>query len=240
MQYSLISVWLITTSQLAAMDTAQQKLGTAEEIRNTPRADPSLELLAIETTGSFTASQSVYERLEKDIAAARPILKEIRPSLAEITYRGHDDGKTLLFGADDDETFKQMVSGEYEAWQDLNDWYGVENKREIFRGLILSVRFKGIYNMKQLADIYSKLPGVKYAELDGMIGGGSTIKVKMDGDTWFYTFVENWGDCPAGCINSEEFYVTSTAPGAVRYTGSQRTRGEDSYGQEGGMGIQLA
>jgi len=133
--------------KLAAMDTVKQKLGTAEEIRNTPRADLSLVLLAIDITGSFTAWQSVYERLEKDIAAARPILKAIRPSLAEITYRRY--------------------------------W----------------------------------------------IGGGNTIKVKMDGDTWFYTFVEKWGDCPAGCIYSEEFYVTSTAPGAVRYAGSERTRG---------------
>ena len=68
--------------------------------------------------------------------------KEIRPSLAEISYKGNDDGKTLICGAKDDATFKQMVAGEYEAWKELNAWYGVEEVQELYREHLV-VRFKG-------------------------------------------------------------------------------------------------
>ena len=171
---------LLQQDKLAAgleneMGIAQQKLGTAEEIRNTPRVDPSLELLAIDTTGSFTASSSVYERLEKDIAAARPILNSEDQWLCDYTMnwnyartenrftkhnRFKNAGKTLVFYPDDFETYLQIYSGENEAWNDLNDWYGAEHIRGDWRNGRVIVRFKDCYNKKKLADIYSKLPGV--------------------------------------------------------------------------------
>lgn len=77
---------------------------------------------------------------------------------------------------------------------------GVRLDRRPFSGEIVPV-FAGVPNVPVLADRYQPLAEVAYAGPPLLIGGGgSSIQVRIRGDTVDLHLGRGWGDCPAGCI----------------------------------------
>ena len=186
---------------------------TPAEILATPRANPNLEALAISMTNTLTAPQSVYDRLVTDIAAIQAEMTTIAPSVATINYRPEDDGTSLNIGFDA-ATEAAVIAGTYTDWDCPNQWYEAQSMSH------LRIIFEGVYNMPLLASEYATLPGMQYAERNGMFGGGPTICGTIDGDTWHILMVNGYGDCPSGCINRDYYYFTTTSGTAPSYIGS--------------------
>ena len=95
---------------------------------------------------------------------------------------------------------------EYDAWDVLNETYGVTNiRRSGDSGVILY--FSEAYHPSFLQEQYKELPNLQmiFPSLSG--GDSPNIYPRMVGDTITYLFRNAWGDCPAGCTNSEYWYI---------------------------------
>lgn len=186
-----------------------QPVGTADELALTPRADPNLELLALEKLEpeSLVVSQSTYDRVASDVAAIR----RMEPSLVEVGYRPASDGRTLQLewstaasAAFDD--------GQYTAWSCLNDAYGLKDFRTLPSGIELVL--EGTYDIDRVFELYRQLPGVTGGT--PYLGGsdGPTICVTRVGDAYDYVFDDTGGDC-AACEQHVGYLFQSSAAGQV-------------------------
>lgn len=186
-----------------------QPIGTAEELALTPRADPNLELLALEKLEpeSLVVSQPTYDRVASDVAAIR----RMEPSLVEVGYRAASDGRTLQLewstaasAAFDD--------GQYTAWSCLNDAYGLKDFRTLPSGIELVL--KGTYDIDRVFELYRQLPEVTGGT--PYLGGsdGPTICVTRAGDSYDYVFDDTGGNC-AVCEQHVGYHFQSTAAGQV-------------------------
>lgn len=181
---------------------------TAAEIAATPRARPELEQLAIRLFPAFTADPTVYARLVADLAA----IGAASPDVAGVTYRSPWRGDQLLVGMSA-ATLDAVVDGTYTAWDCANDAYELEDVTP--GGGYALLTFDGTYDIEALADEYAQFAGVTYAEPNHRMGGGSTVCVAPDGDTWHWRIDQGSGDCPAGCIQHDYSYFVTEADGSV-------------------------
>jgi hypothetical protein len=184
--------------------------GTAEELAQSPRANPNVELLALRLSTGVTADPVIYDRLAADLA----MMRILEPRTADIGYRPEHDGKHLLIGASP-ETLEAMADGSYDGWNCLNEHYGFESF-EVHAGFG-RLALKGLYDLDRLAALYAQLPDVSSAEPDSRIGDGPSIYVTREPDEWHYVLDLASGDCLAGCTNRVLFYFVTEAGGAVRY-----------------------
>ena len=53
---------------------------------------------------------------------------------------------------------------------------------------------------------YSSVEGVEHADLNSRLGDGPDVEVSRSQGAWYAVFRRAWGDCPAGCIESELFF----------------------------------
>jgi len=208
---------LTQTSKTSLSSGKECGLGTNSEILATPREDYSLEMLAISMTDTITAPQAVYDRLTKDVPAMQDVLENKMDS-SVMNYEGSKinhiplrSGRSLIIGADTN-TIERMKNGTFSEWECLASWYKLEHIEVLFGSFVIAT-FNGAYNYKKISEEFKNLPGVEYVEPDGLIGGGSSVRGKIEGDTWHFVFEAAWGDCPSGCIYSTFFYLT-TKPGA--------------------------
>jgi phage tail protein X len=193
-------------------------IGSAEEIAVTPRWDGNLELLALYLDeGRLTASRETYARVVADINAIRAA----NPSLADVGFYPRSDGKGVQL-LPDEITAESIRRREYSAWDCLNEFYGLEtlDARDLGSGLSVFIRLKGIYDMRVVANVYRRLPGITKTQASGYgFGDSSTICAKRDGATITYVIDRRGGDCPAGCTTSDAYAFRSTEPGEIQLLG---------------------
>lgn len=140
-------------------------LGTPEELAATPRADRNTELLALAMGNGLTAGQALYDRLVSDLAAIRAG----QPELESVGFFSPEyDAKTLLLNVGDDATGQAMEAGTYDAWDCLNDHYGLESVHPVDpiptpSWVLVTVRLEGLYHLERIAPDYAELPGVASA-----------------------------------------------------------------------------
>jgi hypothetical protein len=195
---------------------------SAEELAATPRADINLELLALRHSTGIVADPEIYARIVRDVTAIRAA----DPSVAGIAYFPSQDGRTLSLDVDP-ATFSQMQSGEYHAWDCLNQSYVVTHlDLEAFDTIHLQnafITFKGIYEISEVASQYASLPGVSSATYGGVGGDGATICLTREAQQWHYVFDQAGGDCPAGCTEHVYHHFSTTADGQVTSLGGLTT-----------------
>src|SRR4051812_20947830 len=157
-------------------------LPDADQVAVTPRANVNLEQLALKFSDGVIADQDVYDRLVRDLGD----IASSDPELADISYFPPDDGKSLLLVVED-ETMASMTNGTYHDWDCLNDTYGeVSVRLSPGRQNLVELQLKGIYNLPELSRTYANLGGVLSASPAVGGGGGSTICVTQQKDTWHY------------------------------------------------------
>lgn len=186
-------------------------VGTVEGIVATPREDGNLEQVALLLDeGEVTAREETYERVTTDVARMRALV----PRLADIDHFPRHDGRTLRLIVSDT-VLGVMMSGDYTAWNCLNDFYGVRSLSfNDFALSYASVELKGNYRLDVLARLYAELPGVEAVEPNSIGGDGPTICAWREGDVYEYVVDRADGDCPAGCITHDAHLFRSSA-GAV-------------------------
>lgn len=100
------------------------------------------------------------------------------------------------------------VATRFSAGYELMDGYGA---------LYLRLRFPRAVDLQKAGKLLSAVPGVTYAQADGLIGGpGYPVLVDSDGaGGWRVSTHRGWGDCMAGCINNEYWYYSVSGRLAV-------------------------
>ena len=111
-----------------------------------------------------------------------------------------------------------IQAGTYTAWDCPNDLY-VDLSISVESWAVV-LELKGIYNVAPLAAEYGALPGVQWAEPNGVFGDGPTICGTIDGETYHYVFDNASGDCPAGCISHAYTYYTTQIGSAPQLQGT--------------------
>lgn len=171
--------------------------GLSEAVAATPRGEKAIEALGLTLTDAMAVPETLYQRLARDIET----IKALNPALAGINHRHEFDPSSLLVEAADEATAEAIREGEYDGWQCMERHYGQSSVHPMF-GRHFDVRFNGVYDMRQLGELYTELPGIVHTNLNLNVGDGSTITVTQEDDSYIYRFSRRWGDCPSGCINS--------------------------------------
>lgn len=70
--------------------------------------------------------------------------------------------------------------------------------------------FDELLNVPLAAEAYSKIDGIAYSEPNFNVLDTPDIDAALDGDSWYVTFREASGDCPAGCTHEKLFFFTVT------------------------------
>jgi hypothetical protein len=167
------------------------------EVEARPNRDAAIEGLGLTLTDAMVVPDALYQRLARDIEA----IKARNADLAAIDHRHEFDPTSLLVEAADEATMEAIRDGDYNAWDCMESDHGQSRVHHMF-GNHFEVRFDRAYDMRQLGELYTRLPGIVHTNLNLNVGDGSTITVERSGQTHTYRFARKWGDCPSGCINS--------------------------------------
>jgi hypothetical protein len=132
--------------------------GSAAEIAATPRADASVESLALVLSNGVTARQATYDRLVVDIAA----IKADFPEVADVNFQPGYEPSTLLLTLTP-EAAAAAVAGTYHEWDCLNSWYDASEIRLLDPLNVATVHFRGRLRTDRLIAEYEALDGVLLA-----------------------------------------------------------------------------
>jgi hypothetical protein len=196
-------------------------LAAAPALDQSLRPNAEAEQLALEATGAWLAPQSVYDRVVSELATIR----RTYPATAGISARPSWAPDDLLLAFDEDGV-TAITEGRYRAWDVLNRRYGVsqiDTHRLEKRGAV-ALTFAGRYNMPLLAEEYARLPNIRYAEPNYMMGDGDDVCLLIDRTKHFYVFDAGSGDCPAGCINHTYWGFASDVKGQITVLGTWERR----------------
>jgi len=189
-------------------------LATPEEVAATPRADAEVEVLALRAGDVLLASDDVYARVARDLAAIRADYTDVASITARM--RANPSSVLVLF---DDATIDDVEAGTYTAWDCPNALYGATDIGDpVFNGV--TIRFEGRFEPEILGTEYATLPGVTSAGASVGIGDGDDISIDVEGDTYSWIFSQGSGDCQAGCINHDYWGFTTNADGDITYEGT--------------------
>ena len=121
----------------------------------------------------------------------------------------------LIIGLNDS-AVAEIRNGTYHAWDSLNTLFRLKKIDTSFLSNDFNwvkLVFRGRLHPNYLALYYKNLPGVIYAEANGIIGDSPNIYPWiLDGRVTFLAR-DAWGDCPSGCIESHFFYFKETDSG---------------------------
>jgi len=178
----LILPWSVSAGPIAPV--CSSLIGVREELRLTPRADSSVELLALALSPGVIADQEIYQRLLRDLT----LIRRMEPRLKNVHYRPRDDGKTLVLRLSDNAS-TLYAQGKYRHWDCVNRHYRFESAQQIAPGVV-QLRLRGVYDLEMLASVYARVPGVVGAEAQSLnsIDDGATILVSRENDVWHYIF----------------------------------------------------
>lgn len=187
-------------------------LGTVEELALTPRAEPSLELLALTLdAGQLTATQGTYERVVADIGRMRALA----PSLATVDFWPPHDGHTLTitFGSDATEA---LSAGTYTAWDCLLEAYRavIGPVIDIFPTYAPTLYLDGIFDMPRIAELFEQLPDVSVQI--NVTDSRRTLCARRAGEHYEYVVDRTNGGCdsPPPCRGTARHFA-SDSPGQL-------------------------
>lgn len=178
---------------------------------STPRENAEAEWAALFLSGELVAPDSVYNKvllglnqLQEFYASSVP---EVRISFYYPTY--YSDISIML----DDSARDLVRSGDYIAWDSLNQFYGVTqvDTLSIDHYFVATIRFSGRLNTSLVCANYNSLPGVWYADAAASQAGDRPKKyITLKNGLLSFLIRNAWGDCPAGCPYSHYFYFKQT------------------------------
>ncbi len=106
------------------------------------------------------------------------------------------------------ENWKKGILITGNAWIDmLSSRYHLINASYKFSSFYV-LKFAQPLHIKNLVKLYKQDSTIIYAESNGYIGDGNNIWLYEKDSTWLCIFSEGWGDCPAGCIERNYWYVS--------------------------------
>jgi hypothetical protein len=176
-------------------------------IEGTPKENEEAELIALCLSGELVAPDDLYEQVLTDLATIRTKFSDSLEAIGQIQFRTPWAAGHLMIGFKDT-TVVSIRNGEYHAWDQLNELYGVEtiDTSIIYIMGIVTLHFKGRLHPYRLQEAYAGLAGAWAISVSGTIGDGANVYARQGEHGMTYLFRNGWGDCPAGCINNEYWY----------------------------------
>lgn len=165
-------------------------MGTAGEVRATPRSDHRAERAAVAIGGGLTAGEDDYQRAAADLGA----VSAAHPELADVEYHTPETPDELIVGFDP-ATHDLIEAGTYTGWDCLNAWYGAAGEPWIDFPEIgyAIVTFAGIFDLDRVGEDYLELPGALFVGRNGVIPAPllpppPALCATRAGDTFRYYF----------------------------------------------------
>jgi hypothetical protein len=197
------------------------------ELAASPRADRDLEVLAATLGGTVAADPAIYDRLARDVAAARAV----DPTLARVSYRTGHDGRTLMLEMDP--TARQRVlAGADPTFEALRARFGPIQVDTPYDWV--TVAFERVFDLSRVRDYYLRIPGMNDIGFNVLMGDGPTMCVERDemDANWTYWFLDAGGDCPAGCTTLRVVGVRTDRAGTLTWIGASDSEGAGGLSPE--------
>lgn len=197
-----------------------KQVGTVFDL--TPRDNPEAEAAALWLSGDLVAPTDLYEDLLGGYSLIRSEFSDSIPELDQVVFVSPWMPGELLVKLTED-AIAELRRGEYHDLDSLNAYYRVA---EVDTHLIdfigwMHLIFEGRLHPERLAEDYSRVPSLLYAEPNGIWSNqADNYPLLIDGGI-SYLFRYGWGDCPAGCINNRFWYFkVYEVSGEVEYLGT--------------------
>ncbi len=185
-----------------------------------PMENLEAELASMYLSGELVAQVPLYDQFRNEVSLIRNTWEDsIYHTAIEFTTPFIiSEVLIITTGA----VYDSMKSGVYHHWDSLNSYYGIDSIQFVFRNedfSLVVIYFKGRLNSNILADKYSLLPGITYAEPNGYVGEFPVILPIQFGKVIKYFFNYAHEDCFDGCDYYDVFYFTVSNDSAY-YHGS--------------------
>jgi hypothetical protein len=195
-------VWLL------AMLLGCSKTSTEPE-EEPPLVESSEEaqLVALCLSNSLRPPDTLSSRVQTELDSIRALFGSVHVVVDSVRFTPPWEPSCILVEFDE-ETAELVLQGDYHAWDDLNEEYGITeiNERLLDSMELATLHFEGVLHPRHLAALYDSLPGVRYVHMNHRIGDWSCIYPRFAEDKITYLFREGWGDCPSGCIYDRYTY----------------------------------
>jgi len=183
------------------------------DLNSTPMENEEAELAALWLSGELVAPEYLYNKIRDDLDLIRSTWQD-SVSEVEIIFNPYWQSSYLSFGFYQN-TYDSILSGDYHAWDSLNEVYHVNNMSFIDEITHVSLHFEGKLNPIVLVDIYAGLPGTRYIHSGATVGDYPMLLIFNARGKLKYFFRNAWGDCPAGCIYSTYNYFEVVDDSAI-------------------------
>jgi len=185
----------------------------------TPMENEEAELAALHLSGEIMAPIGLYQRIRSDLAIIRENWSDHNE---HVNIKFDPFWEVSVIGVDlTSTTYYEIESGNYHNWDSISvhtaldsiHYFGCANF------CIAKLVFKGRLNPILLVDEYSGLPGFNIISTYSKPMDRSNLYLQKNGNVIKYFFRYAYGECPAGCLNSEIYYFTVES-GEPVYRGS--------------------
>lgn len=184
-----------------------------------PSPSDEAYLLAQWLTGELHTAQPLANQITSDLKIIRSEFEDAVPASSIRFVPLHTVGE-LRIGFTE-EGWINYNAGNYIYWDSLNTAWQVDkitsSGNDLFKSVTLE--FKGLTNVDSLISYYTALPDLEFVEGNYLCCDWPIMLAVQSEDGLHYFFRNAWGDCLAGCINSEIHYFTIENSHA-RYRGS--------------------
>jgi hypothetical protein len=165
---------------------------TDQDFEPTPEDIEEAEIMAICLSGEISAPQKLKEQLLDDLSYIRNDVGDDFEAIDSIRFFPPWVPGCVLLGLNDSAAQK-IISGEYDAWDTLNEEYPVaEIDTNFIPGFSTAViYFEDILNPRRLSELYEQLPGVRFAEPNFYMHSLRTLpdvypRIEGDGITYLF------------------------------------------------------
>jgi hypothetical protein len=143
------------------------------DVRATPKEDQEAEEVALWLSGSLVAPETLYSRVQADLAEIRSTYGGSIPALMSVFFRPWWVVSELQVSLADT-AIEQFLQGNYHDLDDLNGQLGLTRMEHYVLNWI-TLSFQGRLNPAKLAELYERVPSVVEATPVGPPGDSPTI-----------------------------------------------------------------
>jgi hypothetical protein len=169
-------------------------------------AHEEAELISLCLSGELEAPKRLSKRVLNELATIRSTFGDEFEPITRLVFTPPWLVSCLIVGFDSNSA-EQVARGEYRAWDNLNRRFHVSRiDTHAIKFRAVTLYFEMVLHPRRLAEEYRSLPGVSYAEPNGLIGDFPNVYPRKTLGQLTYLFRHAQGDCPSGCIYSEYWY----------------------------------
>jgi len=198
--------------------------GPARETQyvKTPMPNEEAELMALYLSDEILAPSALYERIERELRTIREDTVAEYAGKLNMEYYPRFGQASYLYFTVDDTTYRQIISGNYHAWDSLHNVHHmidfIAYKSRYESHYCTEIYFEGRRHPEVLAKAYSRLPGFLEHRETYFYVGFSNIYPRLSMDTLSYLFHGCTTYFPFGCDIDEFWYFVCT-PDGTAYVG---------------------